>query len=45
MDYRFIASFSKRTKLSKRVYDDVVARWREFGLSGKPPVVSVFEDH
>jgi hypothetical protein len=22
----------------------VVARWQELGLSGKPPVVSVFED-
>jgi 4-hydroxy-3-polyprenylbenzoate decarboxylase len=44
MDYRFIKSFSKRTKLSKLVYDTVVARWPELGLTGTPPVVSVFED-
>ena len=44
MDYRFIKSFSKRTKLSKQAYDNVVARWQELGLSGTPPVVSVFED-
>jgi hypothetical protein len=44
MDYRFIKSFSKRTKLSKAAYDKVVARWQELGLSGKPPTISVFED-
>ena len=44
MDYRFIKSFSPRTKLSKETYDSVVARWSELGLSGKPPVISVFED-
>jgi hypothetical protein len=44
MDYRFIKSFSKRTKLSKSTYEQVVARWQELGLSGTPPVISVFED-
>jgi len=44
MDYRFIKTFSKRTKLSKDAYDNVVARWQELGLSGTPPVISVFED-
>jgi UbiD family decarboxylase len=44
MDYRFIKTFSKRTKLSKDAYDNVVARWQELGLSGAPPVISVFED-
>ena len=44
MDYRFIKSFSKRTKLSKAAYEKVVARWHELGLSGKPPTISVFED-
>ena len=34
MDYRFIKTFSKRTKLSKEAYDNVVARWQELGLSG-----------
>jgi UbiD family decarboxylase len=44
MDYKYIKSFSKRTKLSKAAYDNVVARWGELGLDGKPPVMSVFED-
>ena len=44
MDYRYYKTFSKRTKLSKAAYDNVVARWQELGLSGQPPVVSVFED-
>ena len=44
MDYRFIKSFSRRTKLSKAAYERVVARWQELGLSGTPPAVSVFED-
>jgi len=44
MDYRFIKSFSKRTKLSKQAYDNVVARWQELGLSGAPPAISIFED-
>ncbi len=38
MDYRFIKTFSKRTKLSKEAYENVVARWQELGLSGTPPV-------
>jgi hypothetical protein len=44
MDYRFIKNFSKRTKLSKQTYEQVVARWNELGFSGKPPVQTVFED-
>ena len=44
MDYRFIKTFSKRTKLSKEAYENVVARWQELGLTGSPPVISVFED-
>jgi hypothetical protein len=44
MDYRFIKTFSKRTKLSKPMYDQVVARWNELGFTGKPMALSVFED-
>ncbi len=44
MDFRYIKSFSKRTKLSKEAYDNVVARWSELGLDGKPPLMHVFED-
>jgi hypothetical protein len=44
MDYKFIKSFSPRTKLDKATYEQVVSRWHELGLSGKPPEISVFED-
>ena len=44
MDFRYIKSFSRRTKLSKAAYDQVVARWAELGLTGTPPAISVFED-
>jgi hypothetical protein len=44
MDYKHIKTFSKRTKLSKSTYDNVVARWQELGLSGQPPAITVFED-
>jgi hypothetical protein len=44
MDYRYIKNFSKRTKLSRPMYEQVVARWSELGFSGKPPAIAVFED-
>src|SRR5829696_3904739 len=44
MEYKFIKSFSRRTKLSKAAYDKVVRRWQELGFAGNPPPVSVFEE-
>lgn len=44
MDYKHIKSFSPRTKLDKKTYDQVVSRWQELGLSGAPPQISIFED-
>jgi UbiD family decarboxylase len=44
MDYKFIKSFSKRTKLSRNAYETVVRRWQELGLSGTPPAISIFEE-
>ncbi|MGB6535827.1 MAG: UbiD family decarboxylase [Xanthobacteraceae bacterium] len=44
MDFRYIKTFSRRTKLSKPMYEQVVARWNELGFAGTPPAVSVFED-
>ncbi len=35
---------SPRTKLDKAMYDNVVSRWSELGLSGTAPVITVFED-
>jgi hypothetical protein len=44
MDYKHIKSFSPRTKLDKKMYDNVVSRWSELGFSGTAPVINVFED-
>jgi hypothetical protein len=44
MDYKHIKSFSPRTKLDKKTYDQVVSRWQELGLEGKPPEIRVFEE-
>ena len=44
MDYRHIKTFSPRTKLDKKMYDNVVSRWQELGLTGKAPEITVFED-
>jgi hypothetical protein len=44
MDYKHIKSFSPRTKLDKKTYDQVVSRWQELGLSGTPPEITIFED-
>jgi 4-hydroxy-3-polyprenylbenzoate decarboxylase len=44
MEYKFIKTFSKRTKLSKAAYENVVKRWQEYGFTGKAPEVSIFEE-
>jgi UbiD family decarboxylase len=44
MDYRYIKTFSKRSKLSKATYDSVIGRWNELGLEGEPPKVTAFEE-
>jgi UbiD family decarboxylase len=45
MDFRYIKSFSNRTKLSKTAYDNVAARWNELGFEGKAPKITVFEEN
>jgi 4-hydroxy-3-polyprenylbenzoate decarboxylase len=44
MEYKFIKTYSKRARLSKKTYEKVVGRWQELGLSGKAPVITNFED-
>jgi 4-hydroxy-3-polyprenylbenzoate decarboxylase len=44
MEYKYIKTFSKRTKLSKKAYEQVARRWSEFGFPGKAPEINVFED-
>ncbi len=42
-DHKNIKNFSKRTMLSKKVYDKVTGDWERLGLPGQPPVVRHFE--
>ena len=42
-EHRHLPVFSKRTTLRKKVYDQVAARWNEFGLPGQIPSVRAFE--
>jgi UbiD family decarboxylase len=42
-EHRHLPVFSKRTTLSKNVYDKVAARWTELGLPGQIPTVRAFE--
>ena len=44
MDYKHIKSFSPRTKLDKKMYNQVVSRWTELGFAGKAPQINIFED-
>ena len=42
-DYRHLKTFSRRTTLRRRVYEQVSARWTELGLPGSAPGVLAFE--
>lgn len=42
-DYRNLHDFPARTLLRKSVYEQVAARWQEYGFSGPVPEISVFE--
>jgi UbiD family decarboxylase len=44
MEYKYIKTFSKRTKLSKAAYEQVVKRWTDYGFEGSAPEISIFED-
>jgi UbiD family decarboxylase len=44
MEYKYIDSFSPRSKLSKKAYDSAVERWNEIGFEGKAPKIDVFEE-
>ncbi len=43
-EFKYINSWSKRTRLSKPVYKKVAARWTELGLKGQAPEIEVFEE-
>jgi 3-polyprenyl-4-hydroxybenzoate decarboxylase len=44
MECKYIKTFSKRTKLSKAAYENVVRRWQECGFPGKAPAISIVEE-
>jgi UbiD family decarboxylase len=43
MEFKHIKNFSKRTKLSKPIYEQVAARWKELGFAGPVPPIRIFE--
>jgi UbiD family decarboxylase len=43
-EHRYLPSFSKRTTLRRKTYDQVAARWKELGLPGQIPQVRAFEE-
>jgi 4-hydroxy-3-polyprenylbenzoate decarboxylase len=44
MDHKYIKKYSKRSKLSKNVYDRVASRWRELGFLTPVPGLTSFEE-
>ena len=43
-EHRYLPVFSKRTALSRQMYDQVAGRWKELGLRGTIPTVRAFEE-
>jgi 4-hydroxy-3-polyprenylbenzoate decarboxylase len=44
MEHRYLKQFSRRTKVRRSVYEQVVARWDRLGFSGQPPRLWALED-
>jgi 4-hydroxy-3-polyprenylbenzoate decarboxylase len=42
-DYRYLATFSRRSMLRKETYDKVASRWAELGLPSPVPTVAAYE--
>ena len=43
-EHRFLPVFSKRTTLTREMYEQVTQRWKELGLRGTTPPVRAFEE-
>ena len=43
-DFKNYKVFSLRTCLTKPMYDNIAARWKELGFPGKAPAVRAFDD-
>ncbi len=44
MEHRYLKTFSKRTKVGRKVYERVAARWQALGLPGTPPRLWALEE-
>ena len=44
MEHKYIQQFSRRTKVSKSMYQSLSRRWKELGLPGAPPNLWALED-
>lgn len=43
-EHRYLPVFSKRSRLTREMYEQVVARWQQLGLPGQPPALLSFEE-
>ncbi len=43
-EHKYLATFSRRTKITKDIYNQVSDKWNRLGLKGKPPEIQVFEE-
>jgi hypothetical protein len=44
MEHRYLAQFSRRTRVRRSVYESVARRWTELGLRGAPPQLWALEE-
>ncbi len=44
MEHRYLKSFSKRTKVGRKVYERVAERWTALGFPGAPPKLWALEE-
>ncbi len=44
MEHRYLKTFSKRTKVGRKVYERVAQRWQALGLPGDPPKLWALEE-
>ncbi len=43
-DFKHYDDFAPRTRLSRPVYEQVAAKWKELGFENEPPRIRIFED-
>jgi len=44
MEHRYLKTFSKRTKVGRKVYERVAERWKALGFPGAPPKLRALEE-